>query len=147
MVERFRITFDRMLGRGIERPVRHRQETKHGADVDDAATPLASHMGHDRARHPYDPEEVRIENRLGLFDRAFFRSAGGDTEAGVVHEQVDAAFQAHHFPDGGFDRFIARHVEGQHRERSLARLGLPSAGAVDLVASRREPLRRGFTDA
>ena len=54
----------------------------------------------------------------GLFDRALFRPGGGDTEAGVVHEQVDAALQPHHLADGGFDRFIAGHVEGQHLERS-----------------------------
>jgi hypothetical protein len=108
---------------------------------------LVSHVGHDGARHPDDPEEVRIEDRSGLLDGALFRSGGGDTEAGVVHEQVDAAVQPHHFPDGGFDGCIAGHVEGQHLERSLARLGSPSAGAVDLVASRREPLRRGFADA
>ena len=40
MVERLGITFDRVLGRGIERPVRHGQETQHGADVDDATTAL-----------------------------------------------------------------------------------------------------------
>ena len=93
------------------------------------------------------PEEVRVEDRPGLLDRALFRSGGRDAEAGVVHEQVDAAFQAHHFLDGGFDRFVAGHVERQHLERSLARLGAAPAGAVDLVARRREPLRRGFADA
>ena len=103
MVERLRITFDRVLGCGIERHVGHGQEPKHRADVDDATTPLVSHVGHDGAGHPDDPEEVRIEERSGLFDRALFRSGGGDTEAGVVHGQVDAAVQPQHFPDGGFD--------------------------------------------
>ena len=79
-------------------------------------------MGHDGARHPDDPEEVRLEDRPGLFDRALFRAGGSDTEAGVVHEQIDAAFQPHHLPDGGFDRFITGHVERQHLERSRARL-------------------------
>ena len=92
-----------MLGGGIERPVRHRQETQHGADVDDATTPLVSHVGHDGARHPDDPEEVRIEDRAGLLDRALLRSGGRDTEAGVVHEHVDGASQPHHFPNGGVD--------------------------------------------
>jgi hypothetical protein len=147
MVERFRIPFDRVLGRGIERPVRHRQETQHGTDVDDATTPVASHVGHDGARHPDDPEEVRIEDRPGLVDRTLFRSGGGDTEAGVVHEQIDVAFHPHHFRDGGFHRGIAGHVEGQHLERSLARLRSTSAGAVNLVTSHGQPLRRGLTDA
>ena len=65
--------------------------------------PLVSHVRHDGARHPDDPKEVRIEDRPGLLDRTLFRSGGGDTEAGVVHEQVDAAVQPHDFPDGGFD--------------------------------------------
>ena len=54
VVERFRIAFDRVLGRGIERPVRHRQEAEHRADVDDAAAPLPSHVRHDGTRHPDD---------------------------------------------------------------------------------------------
>ena len=105
------------------------------------------HVRHDGTRHPDDPEEVRIEDRSGLFDGALFRAGRRDTEAGVVHEQVDAAFRAQHFCDSSFDRFIAGHVEGQHRERSLARLCSPSAGAVDLIASAREPLCRSFADA
>jgi hypothetical protein len=64
---------------------------------------LVSHVGHDGACHPDGPEEVRIEDRPRLLDRALFRSCGRDTEAGVVHEQVDAAVQPHHFPDDGFD--------------------------------------------
>ena len=109
--------------------------------------PLPAHVGHDGAGHPDEPEEVRLEDRPSLLDRALFRPAGGDTEAGVVHEQVDAAFQPYHLADGGFDRGIAGHVERQHVERSGAHAGSSSAGAVDRVASLREPLRRGFTDA
>jgi len=48
------------------------------------------------------------------------RSCGGDAEAGVVHAQVDATVQPHHFPDGGFDGVIAGYVEREHLERSLA---------------------------
>ena len=106
-----------------------------------------SHVGHDSARHPNDPEKVRIEDRPGLFDRALFGSGRGDTEAGIVHEHVDAALQAHHFPDGGLDGVIASHVQRQHLERSFARLRTASAGAVDLVPSHREPLRSGGADA
>ena len=91
--------------------------------------------------------KVRLEDRSGLIDRTLFRSGGGNTEASVVHEQIDAAVAPHHFADDGFHGFIAGHVEGQHLERSLACLGSPSAGAVDLVAGFREPLRRGFADA
>jgi len=50
------------------------------------------------------------------------------------------AGEPYHFPDGGFDRFITGHVEGQHLERFLARRRAPSAGAVDLVACLRQPL-------
>ena len=72
---------------------------------------------------------------------------GGDPKAGIVHEQVDLPFRGDHFADRGRDRFVARHVERQHLERSLACLGSSPAGAVDLVASLREPLGRGFADA
>src|SRR5204862_21333 len=85
---------------------------------------------HDSARHPDDSEEVRIEDRSRLFDGALFRSGGGDTEAGVVHEHVDAAAQPDHVLHDGLDGFIAGHVERQHLERSPARLGSPSARAL-----------------
>ena len=129
-----RVAFDRVLGRGIERPVRHRQEAKHGADVDDAASALTSHVGHDGTRHPDDAKEIRIEDRPGLCDRALFRCRRCDPEARVIHQEIDPAFRSQNFPDGGCDGFFAGHVEGQHLERSLARLRCASAGAVDFVA-------------
>ena len=92
MVERFRVAFDRVFGRGVQRPVRHRQEAEHRADVDDAPTSSASHVGHDSPCHPNHPKEVRIEDRPGLLHRAFFGSRRGDAEARIVHEQVDATF-------------------------------------------------------
>src|SRR5204863_2293094 len=83
VVERFRIALDRVLRRRVERPVRHRQEPKYGADVDDATAPLPAHVRHDGASHPDESEEVRLEDRSSLLDRALFRPAGSDTEAGV----------------------------------------------------------------
>src|SRR2546430_944021 len=83
------------------------QQPAGGADVDDGTTAMASHMGHDGASHPNDAEEVGIEDRSGLFDRAFFRSSGGDTESGIVHEEIDAPFTPQHFPNDGFDRVVA----------------------------------------
>src|SRR5256886_3871955 len=49
-------------------------------------------------------------------------SGGGDTKAGVVHEQVNSTLQSDQFIYSSLDRFIAGHVEPQHPERSLARL-------------------------
>jgi hypothetical protein len=102
---------------------------------------------HDGTSHADEPKEVGLKNRLCLVDRTLFCSGGRNAEAGVVHEQVDAAFQANEFLYGGFDLCIAGNVERQHCERPLARLGATSAGAVDLVARRCEPLRSGFADA
>jgi len=136
-----------VLGRGIERAIRHRQKAEHGADVDDATASLASHMWHDGTRHSDEPEKVRFEDRPGLIERALFGSGRGNTEARVVHKQIDVTVSPHHFADRSLHGFVAGHVEGQHLERSFACLGAASAGAVDLVASVREPLRRGFADA
>ena len=147
MIERLRIAFNRMLGCSIEGAVWHRKETKHRPDVDDAAVPLASHVRHDGTRHADEPKEVGLKNCLCLVDRTLFCSGGRNAEAGVVHEQVDAAFQTNEFLHGGVDRFIADNVERQHCERPLARLGAASAGAVDLVARRCESPRSGFADA
>src|SRR5206468_3634994 len=119
----------------------------HGADVYDSPAPLTSHVGYDGARHPHDAEEVRVEDRASLFDRAFLRSRGAGTEARVVHEEVDAAFGADHLRDGGFDRRIAGDVERQRLVWTGARLRSASAGAVNFVAGLREPRRRGFADA
>src|SRR5580704_14838033 len=104
-------------------------------------------MWHDGARHPNKPEEVRFEDRSSLIERALFRSGRGNTEARVVYEQINAAVEPYHFIDSGFHRFVTGHVERQHLERPLACLNSTSAGAVDLVASFREPLCRGFADA
>ena len=60
------------------------------------------------------------------------------SEAGIVHEQTNASVAPHHFADSGLHGFIAGHVEGLNLKWPLARLGSPSAGAVNLVAS---PLR------
>ena len=109
--------------------------------------PLRSHVRHDGSRHPHDSEEVRFEDRPGLLDRTLLRSGRSDTEAGVVHEHVDAAVAPHHFADDGLDGFIARHVEGSISNDRPPAWAPPSAGAVDLVAGLGEPLRRGFADA
>jgi hypothetical protein len=92
-------------------------------------------------------KKVGLEDRTRLFDRALFRACGGDPEAGVVDQQVDAALPANDLGDGGVDGFITGHVESQHRERSLTPLVAPSAGAVDLVARPVELLGRGLADA
>src|SRR5258707_12452347 len=89
--ERFRIAFHCVLGGGIERAIRHRQKAKHGADVDDPAASLAPHVGHDGARHPDKPEEVRFEDRPGLIERALFGSRRGNTQTGVVYQPANTA--------------------------------------------------------
>jgi len=100
-----------------------------------------------RRRASDKPEEVRFEDRSSLIDRALFGSGRGNTEARVVHEQIDVTVAPDHFVDGRLHGFVAGHVERQHLDRAFACLGSPPAGAVDLVASFREPLRCGFADA
>jgi hypothetical protein len=102
---------------------------------------------HDRAGHADDPEEVRIEDGLRLFDRALLRSGRSDAEACIVHEHIDPAGAPHHLLDRGIDGSSAGHVEGQALERALARGTCPPAGTEDSVASLGEPLRRGLADA
>jgi hypothetical protein len=88
-----------------------------------------------------------VSNGPGLLDGAFFRAAGRDTEAGVVHEQVDAALAAHHFLDEGFDRCVAGDVQRQHLERGRAGRRASSAGSVHGIASRCKALRSGLAYA
>jgi hypothetical protein len=108
---------------------------------------LSSHVRQDGARHSDESEEICLEDRSSLFDRALFRAGRGDPQAGVVHEQVDTSVQPHHVFDDRFDRFIAGHVEAQHLERPPTAMGSPSAGSINPVASQREPPRRGFANA
>src|SRR6266508_1838533 len=61
--------------------------------------------------------------------------------------KIDPAGAPHHFLDGGFDRSIAGHVEGQHLEPPLLRGRRSPAGTEDPVASLGEPLRGGCSDA
>ncbi len=93
MVERFRIAFHRVLGCGIERLYGIGRKPSTEPMLMMRPLPCASHVRHDGARHPDQPEEVRIEDRPGLIERALFCSGGGDTEARVVHKQIDAAFR------------------------------------------------------
>jgi hypothetical protein len=88
--------------------------------VDDATTSLPSHVGQYGAGHANNSEEVRIEDRLGLFDRTLFRCSRRNTEAGVVHQQIDPAFPTQKTPDSGIEAWS---------RTSPWRLGL-SRGAV-----------------
>ena len=109
--------------------------------------PLAPHVRDDGACHPDQPEEVRLEDRPRLVEGALFRAGGGDTEARIVDEEVDASLQTDQLLDGSLHRGVARDVEGQHLERPLTHLGSSPAGAVDPVTSRREPLRGHLADS
>src|SRR5262249_23721290 len=54
------------------------------------------------------------------------RSENARRSISCVHVErccVDASVQPYHFTDGSFDGVIAGHVERQHPERALARLG------------------------
>ena len=84
-----RESLDGSLAHLVRAEVRTAEQAADRANVDDAAVPLASHVRHDGARHPDDPKEIRLEDRPGLFHRAFFRGGWSDAEAGVVNEQFD----------------------------------------------------------
>ena len=123
----------RRAGGGIERAIRHRQKAEHGADVDDATTPLASHMRHDGARHPDKAEEVRFEDRSSLTERALSAPAGATPKPALfTSRSIRPWRRITSLTAASTDR--RGHVEGQHRT-IVCLLGSPSAGAVDLVAS------------
>lgn len=83
----------------------------HGADVDDAASPLAPHLRDHRPRHSHDSEEVRLKERPRQLDRAFLRAGRGDAEAGVVHEQINPSLAAKHLGHRRADGFITVHIQ------------------------------------
>src|SRR5207302_823103 len=72
---------------------------------------------------------------------------GGNAEARVVHEEVDATLRPQQSVHGRCDRFIAGHVEGEHLKCALARGRAAPARAIDLVAGGGEPLRGCLPDA
>src|SRR5262245_10359800 len=65
------------------------------------------------------------------------------SEARFVHAQINACVAPRHFAE----RIIVGHAGGQTLKWPLARLGFPSAFAVNLVGCLCEPLWRGFPDA
>ena len=73
-----------------------------------------AHVGDDGQGHPHDPEEVRVEDLLGLLDRAFLRTTDRDVEAGVIHQQIEAPSALNDCSDCCFDGFVTGDVQRQH---------------------------------
>src|SRR5439155_226665 len=86
--------------------------------------------------------EVRFEDRPGLIERALFGSGRSNTEARVVHEQIDATMAPHHFADRSLHGLVARYVEGQHLERSFEMLPLDVTSDQSVEAAVSEVMRR-----
>jgi len=101
----------------------------------------------DGAGHADQAKEVGFEDRLGLLDRALLRASGGNTEARVVHQQVDATLPPNQFAHGVVNGFVAGDIERQHGVSLLAGGHAAPTGAVDLVARRCQAERRGLANA
>ncbi len=146
VIERFGIALDGMFGGRVMGVEGGRDDPQPGAHVQDAAAALLAHGGQDRIADPHHTEHIRFEQRPHLINRAFFRRRRAKTEAGIVDQQIDAPLQPQQFVDGGLDRGVVSHIQRQHRECALARLGAAPAGAVHLVAGSGEFEGGGFAD-
>jgi hypothetical protein len=91
-------------------------------------------MGQHGARHADHAEKVRVENRLRLFDRAFFGPRRSHPEARIIDQQIDASFLRDHRRDGGLHRSVACHIEASI-SYPLWPVGATAAATVDLEAS------------
>ena len=63
--------------------------------------PCATHMRRDCACHANQAKEIGVEDGPSLIERAVLRCGRSNAEAGIVHERIDATFQADHVPDDG----------------------------------------------
>ena len=74
VIEQFRIAFESMLGRCIERVVGGRDQAHNRTHIDDPPLPLTPHRWQHRVGHAENAEDVHVEQRLSL-------RGGGDREA------------------------------------------------------------------
>jgi hypothetical protein len=63
------------------------------------------------------PKKFVSKMSWGLLNGAFFRTACGDIEAGVVHQQVKAPFALDDFSDDRVDGFVTGDVQGEQFKR------------------------------
>ena len=147
VIKRFRIAFYGVFAGGIQRDVRHGHDAQNRADIDNPAAALAAHVRHHGAGHAHHAKEVGIEERLGLFDRAFFCAGRGNADTGIVHQQIDTPFKPDQLADRRRYGRVIRDIERQHPDGALRGLGPTPAGAINLVTGLLQPLGRGFANA
>jgi hypothetical protein len=114
VVQGLGVALDRVLGGGVCGHVGLGQEPEHGRDVDDAPASLSTHVRQDLVHHAHDPEDVGVEDGLGLLDGGLFgrtHRAG----AGVVDQDVDPPEPFAHFLDRCGDRGVTGDVEVEER--------------------------------
>ena len=95
-----------------KRHERGRDQAQDRADVDDPAAALLAHLRQHGAGHADRAEEIGLEQRASLLDRALLRRAG-DAEARVVDQHVDAAGSVEHLAHRAGHRLIVGDVERQ----------------------------------
>ena len=115
----------------------------HTADVDDAAPSLLPQDGDHAAVHPHHAEKQGVEQPLGLLGVGELDGAG-DTEARVVHHQVDAALRRHHLIHGGAQRLLPGDV--RHDVGDVRHAFRPAAQLIDGPAALPQGQRRGAAD-
>ena len=90
IVQGLGIAFHGMLAGCVQRGIRSRDQAHDRTDIDDASAALPPHRGKDGLRHADHPEQVDFEERFRLIQGRLFRTCE-QPDAGVVHQQVDAA--------------------------------------------------------
>src|SRR2546430_2236600 len=88
MVERFRISLDRVFTCRIVGAVRSRNKPEPGTDIENAPATLPSHDRRHSIGHPHDAVKISLEQQTDLRDRTFFRRAGY-SDPGIIHQQID----------------------------------------------------------
>ena len=146
MVERFGITFERVLRRRVEPHEGGGKEAEHAADEEEAAAPLRAHGGQHGARHAHRAEEVHVEEIAGLHSVRLFDGAD-DGRARVVDEDVDSPGLCQDRRDAALDRGLVAHVEHDLRDSRDRRGAGGPDGPEHAEASPRQLGRGGLPDS
>ena len=108
----------RILGNMVPATEIHHDLSCHGRDVDDTAAPLRPHGRKHQLAQAGQTEHIDFQLPTGFLQRHILNGAEVAV-AGIVHEDVDAAFRLQDRPDTRLHGGIVRHVHPQrnHAER------------------------------
>ena len=147
--ERLAHRLDRILAGAVDALERDRVQPGKRPKVDDRAEALPAHLRNDLPAQPVQTPEVDVEEVLALF-RGGFIDGAGDSDARIVHQDIDALFSADDLENGGPHRLLAADIHSRVPDPPIEGArgsdGL-HAQTIDPVPRLRQAFCRGLPEA